>query len=99
MRLHEFVRLFAKESTRCDVGQRSSTGVHGRPTPNYAWGALLPGPLPAGGPVVPGPPFEIGAPPFQVRPTGCCIHAILYFKNVTPLPVFGPHAATSWRRA
>ena len=28
------------------------------------------------------PPFEIGAPPFHVWPLGCCIHLILYFKNV-----------------
>ena len=39
------------------------------------------GPSPAGGAVVPGPQFEIGAPPFHVWPTGCCIHPILYFKN------------------
>ena len=58
------------------------------------------------GPVVPGPPFEIGAPPLHVWPTGCCIHPILHFKNVAPLLVFGPSfwflappAATSWRRA
>jgi len=35
--------------------------------------------------VVPSPPFEIGAPPFHVWPTGCCTHPILYFKNVSPL--------------
>ena len=39
----------------------------------------------SGGPVVPGPPFEIGAPPFHVRPTVCCIDPKLYFKNVAPL--------------
>ena len=40
------------------------------------------------------------------RPPGCCIHPILYFKNVAPLLVFGPSfwfsappAAKSWRRA
>ena len=64
------------------------------------------GPSPAGGPVVPGPPFEICAPPFHVWPPGCCIHLIQYFKNVVPpshfwplLLVFGPPAAKSWRRA
>jgi len=57
-----------------------------------------------GGPVVPGAPFEIGASPFHVCPTGCCIHPILYFKNVAPLLVFdsfwflAPSAAKSWRR-
>jgi len=30
------------------------------------------------------PPFEIGAPPFHVWPLSCCIHLILYFKNVAP---------------
>ena len=42
-------------------------------------------------------PFEIGAPPFHVWPPGCCIHPILYFKNVPPpfgfwplFVVFGP---------
>jgi len=39
------------------------------------------------------------APPFHVWPIGCCIHPILYFKNVPPLLVFGPPAATSWRRS
>jgi len=29
---------------------------------------------------------------------GCCIYPI-YLKNVTPLVVFGPFAAKSWRRA
>ena len=33
----------------------------------------------SGDPVMPGPPFEIGAPPFNVWPPGCCIHPILYF--------------------
>ena len=54
----------------------------------------------------PGPPFGIGAPPFYVWPTGCCIHPILYFKNVPPLLFFGPScwflappAAKFWRRA
>jgi len=58
------------------------------------------------GAVVPGPPFEIGSPPFHVWPTGCRIHPILHFKNVAPpfgfwplLLVFGPPAAKSWRRA
>ena len=41
----------------------------------------------------PAPPFEIGAPPFHVWPTGCFIHPILYLKNVA-LPT-----AASWRRA
>jgi len=41
--------------------------------------------------VVPGPPFEIGAPPFYVWLPGCYIHPILYFKNVDPLLVFGPY--------
>jgi len=51
------------------------------------------------------PPFEIGAPPFHVWPPSCCIHPILYFKNVPPLLVFGPSwflappAAKPWRRA
>jgi len=42
------------------------------------------GSSPAGGQWCPAPPFEIGAPPFHVWPTGCCIHPILYFKNVSP---------------
>jgi len=48
------------------------------------------GSSPAGGPVVPAPPFEIGAAPFHVWPPGCCIHPILYFKNVAPLLFFCP---------
>jgi len=40
--------------------------------------------------VVPGRPFEIGVPPFHVWPTGCCMHPILYFKNVSPLLVSSP---------
>jgi len=48
------------------------------------------GPSPAGGPVVPGPPFEIGVLPFHVWPPGWCIHPIQYFKNVPPFLVFGP---------
>jgi len=44
----------------------------------------------SGGPVVPGPPFEIGAPSFHVWLTGCCIHPTLYFKNVPLQLVFGP---------
>jgi len=59
-----------------------------------------------GGQWCPAPPFEIGAPPFHVWPTGCCIHPILYIKNVAPLLVYGlsfwflvPPAAKSWRRA
>jgi len=42
------------------------------------------------GPVVPGPPVWNRCPPFHVWPTSCCIHPILYFKNVPPLLVFGP---------
>ena len=57
------------------------------------------GTSPAGGAMVPGPPFEIGAPPFHVWPPGCCIHPILYFKNVAPSSGFWPPAAKSWRRA
>jgi len=49
-----------------------------------------PGPSPAGGPVMPGPPFKFCAPPFHVWFTGCCIHPIWRFKNVVPLLVFGP---------
>jgi len=33
-----------------------------------------------------GPPFEIGAPPFNVWLPSCCIHPILYFLNVAPPP-------------
>jgi len=43
------------------------------------------------GPVVPGPPFEIGAPPFHVWTPGCCIHPIQYFENVAPPSGFWPH--------
>jgi len=50
------------------------------------------GPSPAEGPVVPGPPYH-------VWPTGCCIHPILYCKNVPSLLIFGPPAAKFWRRA
>ena len=38
----------------------------------------------------PTPPFEIGAPPFHVRPSGCCIHPILYIKNVPPFWFMAP---------
>ena len=48
------------------------------------------GPSPAGWLVVPGPPFEIGAPPFHVWPLGCYIHPILYFKNVALPSGFWP---------
>jgi len=44
----------------------------------------------SGGQWYPDPLFEIGATPFHVWPTGCCIHPTLYLKNVPPLPVFGP---------
>jgi len=52
------------------------------------------------GPVVPGPPFEIGASPFHVWPTSCCIYLTLYFKNVappflTPPSGFWPHLLLS----
>jgi len=60
----------------------------------------------SGGAVVPGPPFEIGAPPFHVWTSGCCIHPILYFKKVPTPSGFFPSflflaftAAKSWRRA
>jgi len=43
-----------------------------------------------GGQWCPAPAFEIGAPLFHVWLPGCCIHPILYFKNVPPLLVFGP---------
>ena len=43
-----------------------------------------------GGAVVPGPLNWNRCPPFHVWPTGCCIHSILYFKNVPLLLVFGP---------
>jgi len=42
------------------------------------------------GPVVPGPPFEIGALPFHVWPTGCCTHPILHLKNVPPFWFLAP---------
>jgi len=38
----------------------------------------------------PAPPFEIGAPPCHVWPTGSCIHPTLYLKNVAPLSGFWP---------
>jgi len=44
----------------------------------------------SGGAVVPGPPFEIGAPPFHGWPTGCCIHPILYFKMRPPFWFMAP---------
>ena len=50
----------------------------------------MPGPLPAGGAVVPAPPPILNrCPPFHVWPPGCYIHPILYFKNVPPLLDFG----------
>ena len=49
-----------------------------------SWLAKKAGPSPAGGPVVPGPSIWNRYPPFQVWPTGCCTHPILYFKNVSP---------------
>jgi len=48
------------------------------------------GPSPTGGPVVPGPPFEIGAPSFHAWPPGCYTHPILYFLNVAPPSGFCP---------
>jgi len=65
----------------------------------------LSGAGPAGGPVVPGPPFEIGAPISRLA------HLLLHTSNTVfskcappygfwPLLVFGPPpAASSWRRA
>jgi len=44
----------------------------------------------SGGQWCPAPPFVIGAPPFHVWPPGCCIHPILYFKNVPPFLFFCP---------
>jgi len=44
----------------------------------------------SGGAVLPGPPFEIGAPPFHFWPTGCCIYPILYFENVAPFWFLAP---------
>jgi len=35
--------------------------------------------------MVPGSPIWNRCPSFHVCPTGCCIHPILYFKNVPPL--------------
>ena len=50
-----------------------------------------PGPSPAGGPAVPGPPIWNRCPtPFHVWPTGCCIHPMLYCKNVAPPSGFRP---------
>jgi len=43
-----------------------------------------------GGQSCPAPPFEISVPPFHVWHTGCCIHPILYFKNVGPPAGFRP---------
>ena len=67
---------------------------------------VLSGSSPAGGPVVPGLPIWNRCPPFQVWPTGFCIHPILYIKNVPPLLVYGPSfwflappAAKYWRLA
>jgi len=58
------------------------------------------GSSPAGGGQSPlAPPFEIGAPPFYVWPLGCCIHPIMYLKNVPPFWFLAPPAAKSWRRA
>jgi len=48
------------------------------------------GSSPAGGQWCPASPFEIGAPLFHIWPSGCCIHPILYFKNVVPLLFFLP---------
>jgi len=45
---------------------------------------VLSGSSPAGGAVVPGPLIWNRCPPFHVWPTGCCIHPILYIKNVPP---------------
>jgi len=55
------------------VGNEASLRVH------YCQGLS-----PAGGAVVPVPPFKIGAPHFTFSPD-CCIHPILYLKNVAPL--------------
>jgi len=41
-----------------------------------------------GGQWRPAPLFEIGAPPFNVWPRGCCILPMLYFKIVPLLLVF-----------
>jgi len=38
-------------------------------------------------------------PPFHVWYPGCCIHPILYLKDVTSLVVLAPTAEKSWRRA
>jgi len=38
----------------------------------------------SGGPVMSGPPIWSRCTPFHVWPLGCCIHPILYFKNVPP---------------
>jgi len=102
------LRLLASSSVRNKVQAYtllfSAIGVSSVCRARKSWeqiyfGVFCAGPSPAGGPVVPSPPFEIGAPPFHVWPTGCCIHPTLYLKNVVPLLVFGPPAAKSWRRA
>jgi len=46
------------------------------------------------------PPFDFSATPFHVWLPDCCIHPILYFKNVAPPCGFwSPPTAKSWRRA
>jgi len=82
-----------------------TTGVKGH---NFLGAESLwwPGPSPAGIQWCPAPPFEIGSPPFQIWPTGCCIHPILHFKMCPPpsgfrplLLFFTPPVAKSWWRA
>jgi len=67
---------------------------------------LLAGPSPAGGPLVPGPPFEIGAPHLTFGPPVAAYIQYCMSKLWPPLLVFGPSfwflappAAKSWRRA
>jgi len=49
-----------------------------------------------GGQWWPASPFKIGAPPFHVWPTGCCIHPVLYFKNVPPPFWFSAPPSVFW---
>ena len=69
------VTLYFKTST-VDVGECIQPQQQGRRQRGGQWCPAL--------------PFEIGAPSFRVWPPDCCIHPILYLKNLAPLLVFGP---------
>jgi len=61
--------------------------------------SMVSGSSPAGGPVVPGPPFEIGDPHFTFGLTVAEYIQYCILKMWPPFWYLAPPAAKSWRRA